>query len=70
MKYNLELDSDTRLTISHALRVRIEELEEQLREAQKVNESIKIEQTIAYWQREIDNTKKALDHVRNNCKWL
>ena len=70
MQYNLQIDSDTRLTISHSLRVRIEQLEEQLREAQKVNELIKIEQTIAYWQREIDNTKRALYHVRNNCKWL
>ena len=70
MQYTLQIDSDTRLTISHSLRVRIEQLEEQLREAQKVNESIKIEETVAYWQREIDNTKRALDHVRNNCKWL
>lgn len=70
MQYNFKMDSETRLTITHSLRCRIEQLEEELKHAQKLNETIKIENTITYWQGEIERTTKALESLRNNSTMI
>ena len=64
MKYNIELDSETKFVLRFALSHRIEFIKKQLDIAQQQ----KIENSLTYWQEQMVSVKNAVDVLDNNSK--
>ena len=64
MKYNIEVDSETKFVIRFALSTRIEFIKKEL----AIAEQHKIESSVKYWQGEMDSVINAVAVLDNNSK--
>ena len=64
MKYNIEIDGDTKFVIRFALSSRIEFIKKEL----AIAEQCKVESSVKYWQGEMDSVINAVSVLDNNTK--
>ena len=64
MKYNIELDSETKFVLRFALSHRIEFIKKEL----AIAEQHKIEHSVKYWQGEMESVTNAVNVLDNNSK--
>jgi prophage DNA circulation protein len=64
MKYNIEVDSETKFVIRFALSTRIEFIKKEL----AIAEQHKIESSVKYWQGEMNSVTNAVAVLDNNIK--
>ena len=64
MKYNIEVDSETKFVIRFALSTRIEFIKKEL----AIAEQHKVESSVKYWQGEMDSVINAVAVLDNNSK--
>ena len=64
MKYNIEVDSNTKFVIRYALSTRIEFIKKELALA----EQHKVESSVKYWQGEMESVTNAVAVLDNNSK--
>ena len=64
MKYNIEVDSDTKFVIRFALSTRIEFIKKELDIAKQCN----VDSSVKYWQGEMDSVINAVSVLDNNSK--
>ena len=64
MKYNIEVDGDTKFVIFLALQQRLDNINKELANAKQYN----FKSTEEFWQLQFDNVTNALDAVNKNSK--
>ena len=64
MKYNIEVDSDTKFVIRFALSTRIEFIKKELDIAKQCN----VDSSVKYWQGEMDSVINAVSVLDNNTQ--
>ena len=66
MKYNIEVDSDTKFVIRFALSTRIEFIKNQLAIAKQCN----VDSSVKYWEGELENVTNAVYVIDHNTKMI
>lgn len=64
MQYIYKLDNDTRFTVVHHLKQRLQHIDNLLKEAQ----SLKIENAVSHWATESDSLNNAIKTLENQTK--
>jgi len=64
MQYNYIIDNDTRFTIVHNLKQRLQYIDNMLKEAQQ----LKIESAVSHWATESDSINNAIKTLENQTK--
>ncbi len=66
MKYNIEVDSETKFMIRFALNQRLERIEEHLVKSKELN----LPDTVKYWEEEKNVTTKTINEIDKNTKTI